>query len=147
MYLPLVRTWAQSIGVSPSRLLMPPSFASIRGGQLTLIGSASNLIVLGLYVGDLRAEGLPALSSEMQCCGPALLGLPAACSGIAYLPVVSPKLLPARLPARDDWQQARSYTVQTDVLPGSSVAKATIESAGLRQLPGLYLFQVESGGQ
>ena len=145
MYLPLARSWAERIGVSPSKLLLPLSYRSMLGGQLTLIGGASNLIVTGLYVEYLREAGLPALSYGMRFWGPAFVRLPALV-GIAYLVVVAPKLLPARLSARNDLRQARPYTVQLDVLPGSSVAGATIESAGLRHLPGLFLFQIERGG-
>ena len=146
MYLPLVRDWAQRIRVSPSQLLMPLSFASILGGQLTLIGSASNLIVMGLYLEYLRAADLAPLSATLRFWGPALLGLPAACCGIAYLLAVAPKLLPDRIGVRSDPRRKRSYTVQMDVLPGSEVAGATIESAGLRHLPGLYLFEIERAG-
>ena len=60
-YLALVRSSAQRIGVSPSKLLMPLGFASLLGGQLTLIGSAFNLIVRSMDVECLRAENLPAL--------------------------------------------------------------------------------------
>ena len=146
MYLPLVRDWARRIRVSPSQLLMPLSFASILGGQLTLIGSASNLIVMGLYLEYLRAADLAPLSATLRFWGPALLGLPAACCGIAYLLAVAPKLLPDRIGVRSDPRRKRSYTVQMDVLPGSEVAGATIESAGLRHLPGLYLFEIERAG-
>lgn len=146
MYLPLVRDWARRIRVSPSQLLMPLSFASILGGQLTLIGSASNLIVMGLYLEYLRAADLAPLSATLRFWGPALLGLPAACCGIAYLLAVVPKLLPDRIGVRSDPRRKRSYTVQMDVLPGSEVAGATIESAGLRHLPGLYLFEIERAG-
>lgn len=146
MYLPLVRDWARRIRVSPSKLLMPLSFASILGGQLTLIGSASNLIVMGLYLEYLRAADLAPPSATLRFWGPALLGLPAACCGIAYLLAVAPKLLPERIGVRRDPLRKRSYTVQMDVLPGSEVAGATIESAGLRHLPGLYLFEIERSG-
>lgn len=146
MYLPLVRDWARRIRVSPSQLLMPLSFASILGGQLTLIGSASNLIVMGLYLEYLRAADLALPSATLRFWGPALLGLPAACCGIAYLLAVAPKLLPDRIGVRSDPRRKRSYTVQMDVLPGAEVAGATIESAGLRHLPGLYLFEIERAG-
>lgn len=146
MYLPLVRDWARRIRVSPSKLLMPLSFASILGGQLTLIGSASNLIVMGLYLEYLRTAGLAPPSATLRFWGPALLGLPAACCGIAYLLAVAPKLLPERIGVRHDSSRKRSYTVQMDVLPGSAVDGATIESAGLRHLPGLYLFEIERAG-
>ena len=61
VYLPLVRRSAQRIGVSPSNPLMALSVASLPGGRLTVIGSASNLIVMGLSVECLRAENVTAL--------------------------------------------------------------------------------------
>lgn len=146
MYLPIVRDWAKRIRVSPSKLLMPLSFSSILGGQLTLVGSASNLIVMGLYVNYLAENGLAAPSSQQQFWGPALLGLPLAGVGLAYLITASPKLLPERQQLADEWDTARRYTVQMDVLPDSPVVGATIESAGLRRLPGLFLFEIERGG-
>ncbi|MDE0621198.1 MAG: SLC13 family permease [Bryobacterales bacterium] len=146
MYLPIVRDWAKRIRVSPSKLLMPLSFSSILGGQLTLVGSASNLIVMGLYVNYLAEAGLATPSSLLQFWGPALLGLPLAGIGLAYLVCASPGLLPERQPLADEWDSARNYTVQMDVLPGSAVSGATIESAGLRGLPGLFLFEIERGG-
>ena len=146
MYLPIVRDWAKRIRVSPSKLLMPLSFSSILGGQLTLVGSASNLIVMGLYVKYLAEIGLDTPSSQLQFWGPALLGLPLAGVGLAYLVAASPGLLPERQQLADEWESARRYTVQMDVLPGSSAVGATIESAGLRSLPGLFLFEIERGG-
>lgn len=146
MYLPLVRDWAKRIRVSPSKLLMPLSFASILGGQLTLIGSASNLIVMGLYLDHLAGAALGPPHASLRFWGPALLGAPAACAGIAYMLAASSKLLPERLKARDDRPNPRSYTVQMDVLPDSPVAGSTIEAAGLRHLPGLFLFQIERAG-
>ena len=147
MHLPLVRSWAQRIGVSPSKQMMPLSFASILGGPLTLIGSASNLIVTRLYVDYVRAEGHSARSSKIPVRGPVSWELPASCIGIACLVIVSPKLLPAGLKTRGELRQARSYTVQMDVLLGPCVTGATtIESAGLRNLPGLFRLQIERGG-
>ncbi|MCY4188380.1 MAG: SLC13 family permease [Bryobacterales bacterium] len=146
MYLPIVRDWAKRIRVSPSKLLMPLSFSSILGGQLTLVGSASNLIVMGLYVKHLAEIGADTPSPLLQFWGPALLGLPLAGVGLAYLVCASPGLLPERRQLADEWESARRYTVQMDVLPNSSVAGATIEAAGLRSLPGLFLFEIERSG-
>ena len=146
MYLPIVRDWAKRIRVSPSKLLMPLSFSSILGGQLTLVGSASNLIVIGLYIEHLDEIGLATPSSQLQFWGPALLGVPLAVAGLAYLATAAPGLLPERQQLADEWAAARRYTVQMDVLPDSSAVGATIEAAGLRSLPGLFLFEIERGG-
>lgn len=146
LYLPLVREWAARIRVSPSKLLIPLSFSSILGGQLTLIGSASNLIVMELYLEHLAATGIPAPNPALQFWGPALLGLPAAGLGIAYLLAVAPALLPDRVRLPDPKRWVRRFTVQMEVVPGSPVAGATIEGAGLRRLPGLYLVEINRAG-
>ena len=50
MYLPIVSDWSKRIGFSPSKLYMPLSFSSILGGQLSQIGTATNLVILGLFI-------------------------------------------------------------------------------------------------
>jgi K+/H+ antiporter YhaU regulatory subunit KhtT len=41
----------------------------------------------------------------------------------------------------------RRYTTEMLVPPGSPLAGKSIEAAGLRQLPGLYLIEIERDGQ
>ena len=145
MYLPIVREWAKRVRISPSKLFIPLSFSSQLGGQLTLIGSASNLIVMELYLEYLASEGLGAPSHAYQFWGPAYIGLPVAIIGIVYLIAASPKLLPDRIMVPETVRY-RSYTAQMEVLPGSVIAHSTIESSGLLQFQGLYLFQLQRGG-
>ncbi len=147
MYLPIVRDWADRIRVSSSQLLIPLSFASILGGQLTVIGSASNLIVMGLYLEYLSASGLPAPGHALKFWGPALLGLPAAVVGVAYLMALSRALIPNRLPMQEATVDAEQYTVQMNVPKGSPLAGATIASSGLSQHDGLGLYEIERDGR
>ena len=146
MYLPLVHDWANRIRISPSKFLIPLSFASLLGGQLTLIGSASNLIVMGLYLQYLQSAGLPAPSHVLEFWGPALLGLPAAVVGIAYLMLASRVLIPDRLAVPDDLSEAEEWTVDMEVIPGSLLAGARIESSALRGRRGLRLYEIERNG-
>ncbi len=146
MYLPLVRDWADRIRVSSSQLLIPLSFSSLLGGQLTVIGSASNLIVMGLYIEHLSASGLAVPGQVLRFWGPAVLGLPAAAVGIAYLIALSRALIPDRLPVAKDTVAAEQYTVQMDLPKGSPLAGVTIASTGLRQRDGLHLYQIERNG-
>lgn len=81
---PLVRNCWQRIGVSPSKLLMPLSYASIPGGLLTLIGSASNLTVMALHVESVRAKGLPAPNFGLRFWGSLFVGPPAGLIGTPY---------------------------------------------------------------
>ena len=42
--LPVIEGWCQRRGVSPSKVLLPLSFATVLGGTLTLLGSSVNLL-------------------------------------------------------------------------------------------------------
>ena len=57
MFIPLVVRLSRDIGVSPSRLLIPLSFASMFGGAWTLIGTSTNLLVDAIAV----EAGIPRL--------------------------------------------------------------------------------------
>jgi len=140
MMLPVVRDWARKIGVSPSRLLLPLSYATILGGTCSLIGTSTNLVVYGLllaYSPDLRL-GLFDVS---------WVGVPCAVLGLAYMLGIGPRLLPDRRPASGAFSNPREYTVEMLVEPGSALAGRTIEEAGLRHLPGAYLMEIERDGE
>jgi di/tricarboxylate transporter len=48
--LPIVIQWARKVNVSPRFVLMPLSFAALLGGVFTIIGTSTNLIVVGLLM-------------------------------------------------------------------------------------------------
>lgn len=48
VFIPAVLTVCTKLGVSPSKFLMPISFASMLGGSCTLIGTSSNILVSSL---------------------------------------------------------------------------------------------------
>ena len=48
MLIPVVETWAPSIGHDKSKFLMPLSFASMLGGMCSMMGTSTNLVVAGL---------------------------------------------------------------------------------------------------
>lgn len=132
---PEVTSWAKRQGVSPSRLLIPLSFASILGGLCTLIGTSTNLVTDGL----LRARGLPGLGFfEISA-----VGVPCALLGVLYLALVAPRLLPDRTPIRVKGEDVRRYLVEMRLSSGSPLAGRSVEDAGLRHLPGLFLVRIE----
>jgi di/tricarboxylate transporter len=140
MFLPAVNDWAHQHRLPVSKLFIPLSYASILGGTCTLIGTSTNLVVNGLMT---RHGGLPSLGMFDIT----WVGLPAALLGMTYLIFVGRWLLPDRRPVMSDLDDPRKYTVEMLVQPDSPLVGKTIEAAGLRHLPGMYLMEVERDGQ
>lgn len=138
MWLPVIGDWAKRLRISPSKLMLPLSYASILGGACTIIGTSTNLVVSGL----LLQSGRPALGMFDITC----IGLPCAIVGMIYLLGVSRWWLPDRLPALSQFEDPREYTVEMLVEPASALVGKTIEEAGLRQLPGVFLAEIDRGG-
>jgi di/tricarboxylate transporter len=135
MVAPQVEAWAQRRGRSPSRLLMPLSFAAILGGTITVIGTSTNIVVSGL----LQSAGEPGMGMfEIT-----RIGLPVALGGLLLLVGTAPLLLPDRRGALKEFQEGfREYTVNMVVLPGGPLEGRTVEEAGLRHLEGVFLAEV-----
>ena len=135
MFIPVVTDWSRKLRISPSKLMIPLSYAAIFGGICTLIGTSTNLVVNGLLV---SATGLPGL----RLFDLALVGLPCAIAGMIYLFISHPWLLPSRKPVISESDDVRQYTVEMMVPTNSPLSGKSIEQAGLRHLPGLYLVEV-----
>ena len=138
MMTPSVIDWARRNRLSASHFLIPLSYASILGSTMTLIGTSTNLIVDGLV----RDSGMTPLGFfELFP-----VGLPIALSGLLYLVVIAPRLLPDRpLPSDTLGDRRREYVTTMVVKEGCDLVGASVEAAGLRHLPGLFLVEIERG--
>lgn len=136
LFVPAVQDWAKKHRFSVSRLMMPLSYASIAGGTCTLIGTSTNLVVSGLLLAETgsRSIGMFELS---------WVGVPIVLVTMIYLLTAGKMLLPTRLPVITRFGDAREYTIEMVVEPGSPIDGATIREAGLRHLPGLYLIEID----
>jgi di/tricarboxylate transporter len=139
MFLPAVVDWARQNRLPVSKLLIPLSYAAILGGTLTLIGTSTNLVVSGLM------SAHPSLPS-VGMFDITWVGLPSVVVGVAYVVFLGRWLLPDRRPVMSDLDDARQYTVEMMVQAGSALAGKTIEEAGLRHLPGMFLIEIERDG-
>ncbi|HEX7008558.1 MAG TPA: SLC13 family permease [Phycisphaeraceae bacterium] len=140
MFMPVVSDWCKKAGISPSKLFIPLSYATILGGTCTLIGTSTNLVVNGLLLG---LEG----GQSLKMFDLAWVGVPCAAAGLAYLLIVGRWLLPDRKPAVSIGDDPRQYTVEMLVEPHGPLVGQTIEQAGLRNLPGLYLMEIDRDGE
>jgi di/tricarboxylate transporter len=140
MMVPIVSDWSRRAGIHVSKLMIPLSYAAILGGTCTLIGTSTNLVVVGL-----AADRFPETAIGMFEI--AWLGLPVCAVGMLFIVLSSRWLLPQRQGVTAAFENPREYTVAMRVEGGSPVVGQTIEKAGLRHLPGLYLVQIARDGE
>jgi len=140
MFIPAVKDWAKCHRLSVSSLMIPLSYAAIIGGTCTLIGTSTNLVVNGLLLSETGGTGLGMFDI-------ARVGVPALLVVLLYVVLAAKWLLPERQPVISQFDNAREYTVQMSVEANSPLVGNTITEAGLRQLPGLYLIEVERHGR
>lgn len=134
-FIPALEHWSRRTRIPVSKILIPLSYAAILGGTCTLIGTSTNLILNGLLIEEASTRSLGLFE-------PALIGVPAAIAGFIYLYIFGDKLLPARGEAFESFKDPREYTIEMMVSEGSPLNGETIQDAGLRQLPGLFLVEI-----
>ncbi len=135
MFIPVVNEWCRKLRISPSKLMLPLSYAASFGGVCTLIGTSTNLVVNGLLVAETDHPGLGIFDI-------AWVGVPCAIAGTIFLMFTHRWLIPERKPAISDDDDLREYTVEMLVHENSPLIGKSIEEAGLRNLPNLYLMEV-----
>jgi len=89
MFIPMVTDLADDARVSPSKLLIPLSYASMLGGTLTLVGTATNILA-----SDITDELIGETFSMFEFTP---LGVLVFVVGLAYLMTVGRWLLPERV--------------------------------------------------
>ena len=141
MLIPAVAEWAKQHRLSVSKLMIPLSYAAIFGGTCTLIGTSTNLVVSGLWINTFPQQ------KPIGMFDIAWIGIPCGAAGIVYILLFSRWLLPDRKPAISPHDDPRAYTVEMNVDVGSPLIGKSIEQAGLRQLAGLFLAEIDRQGQ
>lgn len=134
-FIPALEDWARKNQIAASKILIPLSYAAILGGTCTLIGTSTNLIVNGLLIDEASTDTIGLFE-------PGLIGVPAAIVGFLYLTIFAKKLLPDRGSGFDTFKDPREYTIEMIVEEESPLPGKTVEEAGLRHLPGLYLVEI-----
>jgi len=122
--LPMVTDIAHKGKLSPSKLLLPLSYASMFGGMLTLIGTSTNILA-----SQLSAEliGRPFSMFEFT-----QLGIIVTIVGTIYLLTVGRYLVPSRIPAEEDLTrefEMGEYLTEVVVREDSPLIGQTVEEA------------------
>lgn len=138
LLIPAVRDWARRFNLPVGQLLMPLSYAAIIGGSCTLIGTSTNLIVNGMLIAH-SGQGMGLFDM-------AIVGIPCLIVVVVFVIVAAPLILPKDKNSVMKLDDVRRYITEMLVSPHSSIVGKTIEEAGLRHLPGLFLIEIERGG-
>jgi di/tricarboxylate transporter len=150
MLIPAVNDWAKQHRIAVSKLMLPLSYAAILGGTCTLIGTSTNLVVNGMLIqaADAQQPGqyVRALPRGLGMFDITWVGVPAAIVGIAFIALGHRRLLPERQAALTTIADPRQYTIEMFVEDGSPLVGRSIEQAGLRHLPGVYLAEIDREG-
>ena len=124
MMIPMAVNIARKTSVSPSKLLMPISFASMLGGMLTLIGTSTSILASDVSA---RLLNHPFSMFEFTALGAVVLG-----TGLAYLLAVGHRLLPERIKPEEDLTdefEMSGYLTEVVVADESPLVGTTVRQA------------------
>ena len=132
LFVNIVKMWSKKLGISPSKLLIPLSYASGMGGVCTLIGTPPNLIISGLYA-DKTGTVMNVLATTI----PGLF-----CLFIGVLSIIAMRrLLPDREAPKDDYEDTVDYTVELIVPSTHKFIAQTIGEAGMFNVEGCRILK------
>ena len=139
VFIPILLNAARKNNISPSKLLMPLSFASIFGGVCTLIGTSTNILVSSIVAQHgLRPLGMFEFTT---------MGIVFFAIGTLYMVFIGVRLIPERREDSDLTQSFRMNDYLTDivVLPESkSIGKKIIDSHLVKELDLVVLYVVRN---
>ena len=133
LFVGIVKMWSKKLNISPSKLLIPLSYASGMGGVCTLIGTPPNLIISGLYA-DHTGISMNVLATTI----PGLF-----CLFIGVLSIIAMRrLLPDRKAPESGSEDTAEYTVEMLVPSTNKFIGETLGYAGLLDVKGGRLIRM-----
>jgi di/tricarboxylate transporter len=139
LFIPIILNLSCEYNLSPSKFLIPVSYASILAGTCTLIGTSTNIIVSDLSViQGYGGIGMFELSS---------LGIPIAVIGLAFLYVCSPILMPGHTTPTCEMEdrEHKRYLAELSVPQNSPLVGQDFVTFFAKKYPTLELFEIVRG--
>lgn len=139
MFIPFFETLSRRLQRSPSRILLPLSYAAILGGTTTLIGSSTNLLV-STALTNMGEEPLGFFTMTP-------LALIMAAVGLVYVIFILPRILPARASfAGQLAEEQPAFLAEITVAEGSELDGAKPIGRRLPSLPDANLQLIHRRG-
>ncbi|HZI20365.1 MAG TPA: SLC13 family permease [Pyrinomonadaceae bacterium] len=141
IFLPIMVGLAQTLRVSPSKLLMPLSFASMFGGVCTLIGTSTNIIVSS--IAERRGQPPFGMFEFLP------LGLAVFACGVLYMLLAGVRLIPNRRPSEDLARSFRvdEYLTEVVLLPESESVGAALGRSPLVRETNVAVLEIFRGDE
>jgi di/tricarboxylate transporter len=135
--LPAVVSVARKTNTPPSKLLIPLAWASLMGGNMTMIGTPPNILASGILESYGGLE--PFQFFDFMPMGIAIL-----ITGVIYMLFVGRRLLPERTTGGDLPQsyQIQEFLTEVRVLDGSPLIGKTVKEADLDNRYGLNVIHI-----
>lgn len=139
MFIPFFETLSRRLQRSPSRILLPLSYAAILGGTTTLIGSSTNLLV-STALTNMGEQPLGFFSMTP-------LALIMAAVGLTYVIFILPRILPSRASfAGQLAEEQPAFLAEIIVAEGSELDGARPIGRRLHSLPDANLQLIHRRG-
>ena len=128
IFMPVSIRLAQKYKISPSKMLIPLSYAAILGGTLTLVGTSTNLLVNSIYIKIPNVE--PMGMFEFLKYGILLMAV-----GLMYILFIAPMILPSRTSTSSLTKSYRlgGYLTEMKVTPESPLNGKTCLDRGINK--------------
>lgn len=139
IFIPIMQALANRFGDSPSKLMIPLSYAAVLGGMTTLIGSSTNLLVNSALI-ELKVPPFSFFEFSIP-------GLVMAFSGFLYVFVIAPRLLPDRASLTDSLLDGsgKQFIAQLTVAPQSPLVGKGAPGGLYSNLPDMTIRMVQRG--
>lgn len=129
IFLPIVEDWCKKQKISPSKLLIPLSYATVLAGMITVVGTSTNILASGISAklgyGEFSLFQFTAL------------GVVTFLAGLIYLTIFAPKLLPDRKSSTGEFLEddygSKVYLSEVIISPRSNLIGQTLSQSGLQR--------------
>ena len=141
VFMPVTIRLAHQYHMSPSKLLIPLSYAAIMGGTLTLVGTSTNLIVNSIYI---ESGGVALGMFEFAKYGWITLII-----GLIYVLWIAPRILPSRTVTSSLTQSYHmaGYLTEMKILEDSPLIGSTCQDRNVNQSYDVIILDIQREGR